>query len=212
MSFTVQSTVGSDIPAFQEVRPVPRSLEAKREARKTRLALSPTPEQWEQIEPTTLTVFHDPKNEVSCRVLRALDAARLQYPKPNKYTTVVGGPLKMELVVHERAPSAEEFRDILYMHESVSFGTFLGLEHRMRHTPTSARALVDLVAEHPELLQWPVVVDWEHAQSSLGSTGHIQLLKSVLRRRVAVVRPESLLEPAPKPERQPPPEEWIDYD
>ncbi|KAJ7875526.1 hypothetical protein B0H14DRAFT_3437081 [Mycena olivaceomarginata] len=51
---------------------------------------------WSNIEPTTLTVFHNPNDSTSQHVLNALKAA-------------LRGPLKLEITVLKRPPNAEVF-------------------------------------------------------------------------------------------------------
>jgi hypothetical protein len=119
------------------------------------------------------------------------------------------GPLKLELTVHQRPPTADEFRLLLPLQAAPSFTEFLSQEAlpTLRETPTNAQALAELVARRPKVLNWPVVVDWEHEECSLGGKKYTDLLAAVARRRKKVMKPE----PTPRPPPTPPEPEWIDY-
>ncbi|KAJ7782165.1 hypothetical protein B0H14DRAFT_3507280 [Mycena olivaceomarginata] len=72
---------------------------------------------WSNIEPTTLTVFHNPNDSTSQHVLNALKAAVIEYPAPcpkekiseNHPSKQLRGPLKLEITVLKRPPNAEVF-------------------------------------------------------------------------------------------------------
>ncbi|KAJ6600408.1 hypothetical protein DFH09DRAFT_1020997 [Mycena vulgaris] len=168
-----------------------------------------TPSQWAAIEPTVLTVFHNPADATSTSVLAGLDSAAFLYPKqpPRKARRpyIPRGPLEIDIAVLSRPPDADEFREIAsHLSDApgarASFAAFL--RPKTSHWPTSAEALVALVETEPTLLAWPVVVDWEHRQSSIGA-GYMNLVKAAAVRRSVVLK--SKKEP-------PPPLEWIDYD
>ncbi|KAJ7145611.1 hypothetical protein C8R44DRAFT_972663 [Mycena epipterygia] len=208
------------------VQPRPPSFVPKKSPREDAL----TEQLWALVENTTLDIFHNPKDPISVRVLAALEAARLQFPKPTpKEGSGVPafvharwrGPLKLDIVVHERVPSADEFRLLLPLQaaSNVSFSVFIKEQQRMRHSPTGVSSLVALLARDPTLLAWPVIVDWEHDESSVGGTAYSNILKKVLHRRESVRREKKKPEPTPDP---PPPtpeagvpaleEEWRDND
>ncbi|KAF8178979.1 hypothetical protein K438DRAFT_1977469 [Mycena galopus ATCC 62051] len=151
--------------------------------------VGPTKEMWAAIEPTELTVFHNPDDPMSVRVVRALQAAVIEFlakpgndklGKNSRRIPQYFGPLKLDVIVYERALTADEFRLLLPLQPLPYFTAFLNPTKlsQLRETPTSAPALVELIAQRPELLYWPVVVEAE----------------------------------PPPPPPAPPPAEWIDYD
>ncbi|KAJ6542917.1 hypothetical protein B0H19DRAFT_1311024 [Mycena capillaripes] len=174
----------------------------------------PTEEMWARIKPTAFTVFHNPDDSSSRHVLRVLQAAILEYPKPPRNPDAprafyqYRGPLNLTLNVLERLPTVDEFHLLLPLRPLPSFMSFLNTT-ALRETPMNAQALVDILTHRPEVLDWPVVVDWEHGESALGKKGYLQLLKAVSRRRAKVLRsPPAHAEPPAAS----PPAEWIDYD
>ncbi|KAJ7186412.1 hypothetical protein C8R46DRAFT_1206422 [Mycena filopes] len=171
-----------------------------------------TPELWAQVEPTTLTVFHNPADKTSTEAKESILEATENYPRLSaKYSKKkTPQPLKLEVVVHERAPTADEFRLICVLLPEPSFTMFVPpqLRPELRNSPTSAKALAELVTTQPELLWWPVVVDWAHDEVSIGGGYSTMLERARARRR-------EVLEPEKPPERYPyvpPSTEWIDYD
>ncbi|KAJ6600403.1 hypothetical protein DFH09DRAFT_595066 [Mycena vulgaris] len=181
----------------------PKDIPAVVEPVKKSIGTPLTDTQWAAVEPTELTVFHDPADVTSKTVLAALQAAALQYPKSKEHPSKTRGPLKLAITVFPRPPDADEFREIATHLTEVSFAAFL---RKTNHWPTSAGALAALVEKDPTLLTWPVVVDWEHRQSSLGGKGYINLLKDIAARRSLVLKPKVEVPPPPQPI------EWIDYD
>ncbi|KAJ7255103.1 hypothetical protein B0H12DRAFT_1233181 [Mycena haematopus] len=179
------------------------------------LSEGPTEKMWAAIEPTSLSVFHNPNDSTSVRVLLALQAAIMEYPpRPLRPTpsmpTKYHGPLKLDVTVHERAPNADEFRLLLPLQSVPSFTAFLTTTAVSKWlTPTNSQALVDLISEKPDALNWPVVVDWEHGDCLIGGARYRDLLTTVFRRRK---RAMGKSESASPPPTAPPPAEWIDYD
>ncbi|KAJ7749623.1 hypothetical protein B0H16DRAFT_1724893 [Mycena metata] len=177
-----------------------------------------TDELWAEIEPTTLHVFHNPADPTSVDTTERIQAAVHMFPRPPtkapkfQSKNAIRGPLKLDVIVHERAPTAEEFRLILFLHESATgFSSFVNPKavDKLRAYPTNAEALAKLVERQPDLLIWPVVVDWEHDQVSVG----IQctpVLKKAAERRRKVLQPDEPVEPErPDPQAK----EWMNlYD
>ncbi|KAJ6600402.1 hypothetical protein DFH09DRAFT_1302881 [Mycena vulgaris] len=158
-----------------------------------------TDKQWADIEPTKLTVFHNPADATSTGVLAALNDAAVLYPRQPGLRNACG-PLSLDITVVSCPPNADEFREIA-THISdapgarTSFAAFL--RPTTNHWPTSAGALAALVEKDPTLLTWPVVVDWERRQSSLGG---------VLASSVEVSSPSTIfgrVSPAPFPSFSP---------
>ncbi|KAJ7028100.1 hypothetical protein C8F04DRAFT_1266311 [Mycena alexandri] len=175
-----------------------------------------TEELWNKIEPTTLNVFHNPADPTSMRTTEAIQAAVHMYPGPPKNPKFVTkfkvrGALKLEVIVHERAPTAEEFRLILFLLPDPTYTSFIKPDalNDLRAVPTSSKALVQLIERQPELMLWPIVVDWEHDQASLGRK-YKSLLDNAADRRAKVLTLDKPVEPE-RPE-VPPATEWIDYD
>ncbi|KAJ7085434.1 hypothetical protein B0H15DRAFT_737923, partial [Mycena belliarum] len=114
-----------------------------------------------------LTVFHNPADHTSTHVLKKLEDTRACYPKARKIP-VFCGPLRIALEVEMRVPSAEELRSLVVLRpdREPSFVSFL--RRKSAYWPTSAAALADLLARQPAELAWPVVVDWEHGDLSIG--------------------------------------------
>ncbi|KAJ6457608.1 hypothetical protein C8R45DRAFT_1032708 [Mycena sanguinolenta] len=142
---------------------------------------------WATIEPTSLTVFHNPNNRMSEHVLRALQAATIQYPPQRGPGPIhrYHGPLKLNITVHERPPTADEFRLLLPLQSVPSFTAFLSSR---AISATSSQALVDVISQQPDALNWPVVVDWEHGDCSIGGGGYRKLLDNASRRRKKAIR------------------------
>ncbi|KAF7344957.1 hypothetical protein MVEN_01658400 [Mycena venus] len=192
-------------------------LPPPRQKKPVKLALPLTDEMWAAIEPTTFTVFHNPVHATSMQVLRALETARLEFPPPPRNPTssvaakIYRGPLKLEIVVQKRVPTVDEFRALLPFQASHSYSGFMTTvaQATVRETPTNAQAMGDLVKRKPKLLDWPLVVDWEHGECSIGGRSFLGLLKSTANRRRKVLRK---IDPEPGPPAAPPPAEWIDYD
>ncbi|KAJ7500786.1 hypothetical protein B0H11DRAFT_766851 [Mycena galericulata] len=146
----------------------------------------PTAKQWEAIEPTTLEFFHNPEDETSVHILQALQDARLCYPRPSPRPYPHRrwrGPLKMDILVHERPPSADEFRQLVLIQPSISFSAFLRPTARMKYTPTSAQSLADTLAADPTSLYWPIFVDWVHKDHSIGGYNSVKIVRRIARRR-----------------------------
>lgn len=190
-----------------------------------------TKEQWDAIKPTTLTILyvclviihnprtakpvglfsHSPNDTTSVMILRALHEARAHFPRLGKYPPPSwAGPLKLELDVHERPPSEDDFRRLVSIQPAPSFRTFLHPEVRLKHALTSAAQLAEIVAEEPALLLWPIIADWDHRELSIGGNSYTKLVQRIGLRRRAVMRGGAV--PPPQPKREPPAEEWIDYD
>ncbi|KAJ7657711.1 hypothetical protein DFH06DRAFT_1131486 [Mycena polygramma] len=183
----------------------------------------PTPEMWARIEPTIYHFFHNPDDDTSKLVLSLFQKAIVNYPTEIKHALGKRqwrGKLKAELIVHERCPTAEEFRLLLPYLPLPSFTSLL-TEKGIRTNPTNSIALVDLVSRDPEALLWPIVVDWEHGECAIGRTKQNVLLKNAFKRRKAGMRTKeeereekrvAAAASAAAAERSPPPVEWIDYD
>ncbi|KAJ7126958.1 hypothetical protein C8R44DRAFT_109768 [Mycena epipterygia] len=66
-------------------------------------------------------------------------------------------PLKFILDVREEVPSAEAFRELVYLSGEASFRIFFS-PHKLPedHIPNGA-ALHNLISQHPQLLWWPII-------------------------------------------------------
>jgi hypothetical protein len=66
-------------------------------------------------------------------------------------------PLRFFLHVSEQLPSADLFRDLLYLSGGTSYNMFLDPKQQNKYHLPNATALVDLLAQDPVLLQVPLV-------------------------------------------------------
>ncbi|KAJ7687117.1 hypothetical protein B0H17DRAFT_1332525 [Mycena rosella] len=141
--------------------------------------LPTTPAQWAAIEATTLIVFHKPGHATSRLLLKALASAIDVYPPlslghPSSFRAL----LKLKLHVELRVPTVAEFRALVDL--------------RVPGPPTDllrekgAHRLADpaaLGAEDPAALAWPIIVDWEHKESSVGGVAYTRILEAVAEQR-----------------------------
>ncbi|KAK7029944.1 hypothetical protein R3P38DRAFT_2932547 [Favolaschia claudopus] len=169
-------------------RNVPRHPRAR-----SLLATMPlTPQIWADIEPTTYTFFHHPDIPLSVRTLKKITC--LEKPEENTLYLPWRRPIKIKVVVKKRSPTVEEFTRILpmlYDHPGpVGAPTIHAFVNPMPGLhPTNISMLFDLASRNPELLRWPIFVNWELNLCSIGGMGYKNLLKpAVVRREEAMLR------------------------
>ncbi|KAK7035627.1 hypothetical protein R3P38DRAFT_602521 [Favolaschia claudopus] len=164
-------------------------------------AMTMTPQIWADTAPTTLTFFHNPDNPLSVSALKALEEAKdffppfgkLEKPEQNHFTKF-HGPLKLDITVKERPPTSEEFSRILrILTDRLGAKTLHTFTHpsvlaTLREHPTNIPMLAQLVSRTPEILRWPVIIDWYGKKCSLGGEDY-----KVFMRTAAVKRKEALL-------------------
>ncbi|KAJ6620448.1 hypothetical protein B0H10DRAFT_2021654 [Mycena sp. CBHHK59/15] len=97
--------------------------------------------------------------------------------------TPMARPLKLDLVVHENAPTADEFRSMMHLLPEPTPGAFLRAPDRFKYSPTNVNSLVELIKNEPTLLSWPVILDWDHEHISIGGHDYVSFLTRARRRR-----------------------------
>ncbi|KDQ50782.1 hypothetical protein JAAARDRAFT_74002 [Jaapia argillacea MUCL 33604] len=164
-----------------------------------------------RVEPLPkITFFHDPNVRKSMKLLKSIEEARTEpYPRPTKSRPTKSPPLTFDIQVEERIPTADEFSDLIHFASTPSYTIFLqdkALASYKTH-PTTAKTLHEIVERDPDLLRWPLVVNWETEQLSIADIPDIKRMLETL------VKKRDRVEDVPKEPPPPPkPTEWIDYD
>ncbi|KAJ7614758.1 hypothetical protein B0H17DRAFT_1220573 [Mycena rosella] len=118
--------------------------------------------------PTT-PAHHKPSDATSRLVLKALASAIDVYPPLSRgHPSSFCAPLKFKLLVEPRVPTLAEFRALADLRARIG-----------PPTPRSSRRWgQDLAA-----LAWPIIVDWEHEESSVGGVTYTRIPEAVAERR-----------------------------
>jgi len=163
-----------------------------------------------------LTIYHNPNDSSSVKSLALLEEARTApFPKTHKgkKKELVPPPLSFAIEIHERSPTAEEFSDLIHMTDAPSFTFFLkqGMSQSFKCHPTNAQSLYDIVQIDPEVMHWPILVDYKSQHVALDRAGLKTMLKRIVHERDG--KPKAPQPPVVVRRRPPPPSTaWIDYD
>ncbi|OBZ68805.1 hypothetical protein A0H81_11199 [Grifola frondosa] len=117
----------------------------------------------------SLTIYHNPQNRVSRGILESITEVR---DSPLKVGRDTLRPPKFEMIVHERVPTMEELSEIVLVSDPLDVKKFIH-PNAVRtlsssETPTNVRSLHALITRRPELVRWPITINWETAHVAVG--------------------------------------------
>jgi len=137
-----------------------------------------------------LSIFHHPSSPPSTRALALLRSALTGPYPPNKPTA---GPLEFDLQVVESAPpTPDQLSTILsYLPQPDSSTPSLSVllsSHPAAPSPHSQpyslAGLVQLATKNPNVLKWPIVVDWAGGRACVGDVDCVKgILESIRKQR-----------------------------
>ncbi|KIM89840.1 hypothetical protein PILCRDRAFT_812635 [Piloderma croceum F 1598] len=131
-----------------------------------------------------ISIFHRPSSPPSVSALRLLQSA-LSSPYPP--TNPSSPPLSFNLeVIDSKPPTSDQLSTILAYSSSQSsnLSTFLS-SHPTAPSPSqpkSAREIVQLGIENPNVLKWPIVVDWTGGRASIGDVEGVKGILEAIRK------------------------------
>lgn len=138
-----------------------------------------------------ISIFHNPSSPPSNRALAILQSALSSPYPPGKSSAP---PLRFNLeVIENTPPTADQVKTILSYLPSV--GDSSDPHHIARllsshpstpalpDRPHNAEALVRLASRNPNVIQWPIVVDWDGGRASVGGVEGVSAILEALRQK-----------------------------
>ncbi|KAF5376368.1 hypothetical protein D9757_008636 [Collybiopsis confluens] len=140
---------------------------------------------------TELTIFHHPSSPPSQKALNLLRSAVSGPFPPDKPSSP---PLDYKLEVVESPPTRDQLRTIVdfvspvgKQNSAISASSLFLSAHPSTptgsETPQSVSAIHDLGTKNPNALKWPIVVDWNAGQASIGDVEGVKNMLETLRKR-----------------------------
>jgi arsenate reductase-like glutaredoxin family protein len=132
-----------------------------------------------------ISIFHHPSSPPSNKAL-ALLRASLSSPYPP--TNPSSKPLQFDLeVVESTPPTADQLTTILsYLPTGSSSAAVFLSSHPAApagdEKPNNVAAVVKLANQNPNVLKWPVVVDWTGGRASIGDVEGVKGILEEVRR------------------------------
>ncbi|PFH46916.1 hypothetical protein AMATHDRAFT_68807 [Amanita thiersii Skay4041] len=139
-----------------------------------------------------ISIFHNPSSPPSTQSLALLRSA-LSGPYPPN-TPGSTQPLTFSLSVVEAPPTADQLRTIMaYLSSasgsgssSLAAASTLFSAHpsapALTERPTDAETIVELAQANPNVVRWPIVVDWSGGRASVGDVEGVRRILEALRK------------------------------
>ncbi|KAJ3893478.1 thioredoxin-like protein [Lentinula edodes] len=133
---------------------------------------------------TEVTIFHHPSSPSSQKALNMLRSAVSGPYPPTKSTSP---PLDFKLEVVEAPPTPDQLKTIMsYVSPNSTLSVFLSAHPSTpsgSEAPQSASAIHNIAANDPNVMKWPIVVDWTKGRVSIGDVAGVQSILETLRKQ-----------------------------
>ncbi|KAJ4490477.1 thioredoxin-like protein [Lentinula aciculospora] len=136
---------------------------------------------------TEVTIFHHPSSPPSQKALNILRSA-VSGPYPP--TKVTSAPLDFKLEVVEAPPTADQLKAIMSFvspEQNASAASVFLSAHPSTpsgsEVPQSVSAIHDIGIKNPNVLKWPIVVDWKAGRVSIGDVEGVKSILEILRKQ-----------------------------
>ncbi|KAG5642286.1 hypothetical protein DXG03_003063 [Asterophora parasitica] len=146
-----------------------------------------------------ISIFHHPKSPPSNKALTLLRSALSSPYPPNQSAKL---PLDFNLDVVEGPPTSDQLKTILsYLpSQSISPSTAFLSAHFSAPSgsdrPEGVAAIAKVAQENPSALKWPIVVDWNDGQASIGDIKGVEdILETMRKRRDGELKNEEVDQP-----------------
>ncbi|KAJ3746307.1 thioredoxin-like protein [Lentinula detonsa] len=134
-----------------------------------------------------VTIFHHPSSPPSQKALEMLKSAVSGPYPPTKATTL---PLDFRLEVVEAPPTPDQLTTIMsYVspERTASTASIFLSSHPSTpsgsEAPQTASAIHDIGAKNPNVMKWPIVVDWTAGKASIGDIEGVKSMLETLRKQ-----------------------------
>ncbi|CAA7263945.1 unnamed protein product [Cyclocybe aegerita] len=146
-----------------------------------------------------ISIFHHPSSPPSTKALNLLRSS-LSGPYPPG--SAKGQPLHFNLEVVESAPNSDQLGTIMsYFPSKVTNPSMVFLSAHPTapsgaEKPSTLKGIAELAAKNPNAIKWPIVVDWNDGQASVGDVeGVKQILETLRKRRDGELKEEEVYQP-----------------
>ncbi|KAI0072401.1 hypothetical protein K474DRAFT_1667893 [Panus rudis PR-1116 ss-1] len=135
-----------------------------------------------------LSIFHNPSSPPSQTALRLLNAA-LSGPYPPSSGS--NKPLKFNLeVIENKPPTPDQLRTILSYIKPTSPTSssaipdvFVSSHPAADVAPKTLQDVSSLASRNPNVLKWPIVVDWDDGRAAVGDVEGVKSILEELRKK-----------------------------
>ncbi|KAF8883890.1 thioredoxin-like protein [Gymnopilus junonius] len=133
-----------------------------------------------------LSIFHRRTSPQSTRTLDILKAA---VSGPYPHTDPKNPALDFDLQVVERPPTADQLKVILSYLPSPATNPAMAFLSAHYTAPTATNApvtvagIAELAQKNPDVLKWPIVVDWLDGQAAVGDVDGVKKILERLRQK-----------------------------
>ncbi|KDR78003.1 hypothetical protein GALMADRAFT_209478 [Galerina marginata CBS 339.88] len=133
-----------------------------------------------------VSMFHRPSSPPSKKALDLLKASvSAPYPPGNPQNP----PLQFQLDVVESPPNADQLRTILsYLPSPATNPAMVFLSAHptgpnANEQPSTCKGIAELAEKNPNVLKWPIVVDWLGGKASVGDVEGVKSILEHLRKK-----------------------------